>query len=228
MISEQEVLNNYKTLTENIRKVCAECGRSFSDILIVGASKSVPAERLKFVYENTDIRVFGENRAQELLEKYTPEFRWHFIGQLQTNKVKYILDKTELIHSVDRMSLAREISKQAAKLNKTQDFLIEVNIGGESAKGGVAPDGVVDFAKEAVKLENVRLRGIMSVLPAVSERELEKFYLQLADIYAKLKKIKLDNADITYLSAGMSNDYALAIKCGANIIRTGRAVFGER
>ncbi len=228
MISENEVLNNYKSVSERLKKAADECGRDLSDILVIGASKVMPKERVDFVNTHTYIHVFGENRVQELLEKYDPNIEWHFIGQLQTNKVKYIIDKVSLIHSVDRMNLAEEISKQAAKRNKVQDFLIEVNMGAEISKGGVAPNDVIDFAREVTSLENIRLRGIMSVLPNVSGEELEKFYLQLRAVYDTLKLTELNNAEISYLSAGMSNDFDTAVKYGANIIRLGRAVFGER
>ena len=167
-------------------------------------------------------------RVQELLEKYTPDVRWHFIGQLQTNKVKYIVDKVELIHSVDRLSLLQEIDRQAKKHGKVQDILIEVNIGGEEKKGGVAPAEVIDFAKEVDKYPSVRLKGLMSVLPNVEKEALNAFYLQLSKLYDTLKQTKLNNADIRYLSAGMSNDYDVAVKYGANIVRLGRALFGER
>ena len=205
-----------------------ESGRSIKDVLVIGASKTMPLERILFVRDNTDVKIFGENRVQELLEKYTPDVRWHFIGQLQTNKVKYIVDKVELIHSVDRLSLLQEIDRQAKKHGKVQDILIEVNIGGEEKKGGVAPTEVIDFAKEVDKYPSVRLKGLMSVLPNVEKEALNAFYLQLSKLYDTLKQTRLDNADIRYLSAGMSNDYDVAVKYGANIVRLGRALFGER
>ena len=205
-----------------------ESGRSIKDVLVIGASKTMPLERILFVRDNTDVKIFGENRVQELLEKYTPDVRWHFIGQLQTNKVKYIVDKVELIHSVDRLSLLQEIDRQAKKHGKVQDILIEVNIGGEEKKGGVAPSEVIDFAKEVDKYPSVRLKGLMSVLPNVEKDALNAFYLQLSKLYDTLKQTRLDNADIRYLSAGMSNDYDVAVKYGANIVRLGRALFGER
>lgn len=205
-----------------------ESGRNVKDVLVIGASKTMPLERILFVRDNTDVKIFGENRVQELLEKYTPDVRWHFIGQLQTNKVKYIVDKVELIHSVDRLSLLQEIDRQAKKHGKVQDILIEVNIGGEEKKGGVAPAEVIDFAKEVDKYPSVRLKGLMSVLPNVEKDALNAFYLQLSKLYDTLKQTRLDNADIRYLSAGMSNDYDVAVKYGANIVRLGRALFGER
>lgn len=228
MVNEDKVIENYKNAMSRLETALEESGRSMKDVLVIGASKTMPLERILFVRDNTDVKIFGENRVQELLEKYTPDVRWHFIGQLQTNKVKYIVDKVELIHSVDRLSLLQEIDRQAKKHGKVQDILIEVNIGGEEKKGGVAPAEVIDFAKEVDKYSSVRLKGLMSVLPNVEKEALNAFYLQLSKLYDTLKQTRLDNADIRYLSAGMSNDYEVAVKYGANIVRLGRALFGER
>lgn len=228
MVNEDKVIENYKNAMSRLETALEESGRSMQDVLVIGASKTMPLERILFVRDNTDVKIFGENRVQELLEKYTPDVRWHFIGQLQTNKVKYIVDKVELIHSVDRLSLLQEIDRQAKKHGKVQDILIEVNIGGEEKKGGVAPAEVIDFAKEVDKYPSVRLKGLMSVLPNVEKEALNAFYLQLSKLYGTLKQTRLDNADIRYLSAGMSNDYDVAVKYGANIVRLGRALFGER
>ncbi len=228
MVNEDKVIENYKNAMSRLETALEESGRSIKDVLVIGASKTMPLERILFVRDNTDVKIFGENRVQELLEKYTPDVRWHFIGQLQTNKVKYIIDKVELIHSVDRLSLLQEIDRQAKKHGKVQDILIEVNIGGEEKKGGVAPAEVIDFAKEVDKYPSVRLKGLMSVLPNVEKEALDAFYLQLSKLYDTLKQTRLDNADIRYLSAGMSNDYDVAVKYGADIVRLGRALFGER
>lgn len=228
MVNEDKVIENYKNAMSRLETALEESGRNVQDVLVIGASKTMPLERILFVRDNTDVKIFGENRVQELLEKYTPDVRWHFIGQLQTNKVKYIVDKVELIHSVDRLSLLQEIDRQAKKHGKVQDILIEVNIGGEEKKGGVAPKEVIDFAKEVDKYPSVRLKGLMSVLPNVEKDALDAFYLQLSKLYDTLKQTRLDNADIRYLSAGMSNDYDVAVKYGANIVRLGRALFGER
>lgn len=228
MVNEDKVIENYKNAMSRLETALEESGRSRKDVLVIGASKTMPLERILFVRDNTDVKIFGENRVQELLEKYTPDVRWHFIGQLQTNKVKYIVDKVELIHSVDRLSLLQEIDRQAKRHGKVQDILIEVNIGGEEKKGGVAPAEVIDFAKEVDKYPSVRLKGLMSVLPNVEKDALNAFYLQLSKLYDTLKQTRLDNADIRYLSAGMSNDYDVAVKYGANIVRLGRALFGER
>lgn len=152
MVNEDKVIENYKNAMSRLETALEESGRSIKDVLVIGASKTMPLERILFVRDNTDVKIFGENRVQELLEKYTPDVRWHFIGQLQTNKVKYIIDKVELIHSVDRLSLLQEIDRQAKKHGKVQDILIEVNIGGEEKKGGVAPRKSLILQKKSINI----------------------------------------------------------------------------
>ena len=228
MIDEKQVILNYKQCVSNIQNACLESGRSVDDITIIGASKTMSLDRIRFVKDNTEISIFGENRVQEICDKFDEQISWHFIGQLQTNKVKYIIDKVDLIHSVDRLSLAEEIDRQAKKHNKIMNVLLEVNIGNEIAKGGIAQENVVSFAKSLESFSNLRVLGLMSVLPNVETDALENFYLHLQQVYDRLKDVKLVNGDIRYLSAGMSNDYQLAIKYGANMIRLGRALFGER
>ena len=120
MVNEDKVIENYKNAMSRLETALEESGRSMQDVLVIGASKTMPLERILFVRDNTDVKIFGENRVQELLEKYTPDVCWHFIGQLQTNKVKYIVDKVELIHSVDRLSLLQEIDRQAKKHGKVR------------------------------------------------------------------------------------------------------------
>ena len=197
---------------------------------LIAVTKTHPAEDI-LPLQNLGVTDIGENKVQEIMEKLPAlekNFQIHLIGRLQSNKVKYIIDHVCLIHSVDRLSLAQEIDRQAKKHGKVQDILIEVNIGGEEKKGGVAPAEVIDFAKEVDKYPSVRLKGLMSVLPNVEKDALNAFYLQLSKLYDTLKQTRLDNADIRYLSAGMSNDYDVAVKYGANIVRLGRALFGER
>ena len=215
-------------IEENVQKVRDEVAKYSRQVTLIAASKTQTKGTIDAFHAIAPDFLFGENRVQELVEKYDERYVWHLIGQLQTNKVKYIIDKVELIHSVDRLSLLQEIDRQAKKHGKVQDILIEVNIGGEEKKGGVAPAEVIDFAKEVDKYPSVRLKGLMSVLPNVEKEALNAFYLQLSKLYDTLKQTRLDNADIRYLSAGMSNDYDVAVKYGANIVRLGRALFGER
>lgn len=199
------------------------------DIVLIAATKTQSMDTIRSLMSIAPDFVLGENRVQELREKYTPEFRWHFIGQLQTNKVKYIIDKVELIHSLDRMDLAREIEKQASKIGKVQSCLVEVNMGSESTKGGLFIDNVIPFIKSIDCFEHIKIEGIMSVMPNIDDKdELDNLYKKLYNIFDIAKGIVQDNVDIKYLSAGMSNDYEMAIANGANMIRLGRLLFGER
>lgn len=193
---------------------------------VIAASKNVTLDIIKDVLNNTPIQVAGENRVQELISKYDDSLRWDFIGQLQTNKVKYIIDKVRIIHSVDRLNLLETIDKEATKIDKVQDILIQVNTGEETQKGGLYPKDVMAFAEDVSKRSNVRLVGLMAVTPLWGdEAELQKCFDTAYNIFEQLKK---SYSSIKYLSMGMSNDYAQAIKSGANLVRLGRAIFGER
>lgn len=192
------------------------------DIKIVAATKTVDPSRINEL-PKFGITEIGENRVQELLDKFdkVQGLNWHFIGALQTNKVKYIIDKVKLIHSVDRESLADEIDRQAAKHGLITDVLVEINIGGEENKSGVSPDGALKLMEYVAAKEHINLRGVMSVFPIGAEDEL---YEKLHNFGKKAKE--LYGADI--ISAGMSGDYERAIKHGANVVRLGSAIFGKR
>ncbi len=199
------------------------------DVVLIAATKTQSIDTINEFCKIAPDFVLGENRVQELRDKYTPKYKWHFIGQLQTNKVKYIIDKVEIIHSLDRLELAREIEKQATKHNKVQSCLVEINMGNEITKGGVEPCEVVSFIKSLEGFAHIKIEGIMSVLPNLEDKTaLDTLYKQLYSIFESAKGIEQANVDIKYLSAGMSNDYELAIKNGANMIRLGRTIFGER
>lgn len=208
-------------LLEEIKKAAA--GR---EIEIVAATKTVSFETIKELFDNTPIKVAGENRAQELMQKYHPSVLWDFIGRLQTNKVKYIIDKVRLIQSLDRRNLLETINKEAAKHNKVQDVLLQINTGKEEVKGGVNPEEALEAASAIQNYANVRLKGIMAVTPLdISVSERQKCFDTAYGIFAQLKQ---SYKGIEYLSMGMSNDYIQAIESGANMIRPGRAIFGER
>lgn len=199
------------------------------NVTIVCATKTVPSEIMNDIYNQLGLGIVGENRVQELLSKYDDAKlckSWHFIGQLQTNKVKYIIDKVDLIQSVDRLNLAVEIDKQAKKISKTQDILVEVNMADEVTKGGATPDEVFAFIEEIQKLDNIRVKGLMSVLPNLEDKALlGKFYKKLFSLYDQVKRAK---TGIEYLSAGMSGDWEMAVDNGANMIRLGSILFGKR
>lgn len=216
----------YTEHIEEVRSAVAECGR---EVTLVAAVKMQTKETVDELMRVAPDFVLGENRVQELTAKYDPAYRWHFIGQLQTNKVKYIADKVELIHSLDREELAKEIEKQAAKHGKVQDCLVEVNMGSEISKGGVAPAETVDFIRSLASYGHIRVRGLMSVLPNLGDTpELRALYASLRDLFAEVRNMKQENLSADYLSAGMSGDYKIALEYGSNMIRLGRTLFGER
>lgn len=246
MSTTQTIIENVKIIKENAEKAAKASGRDISEIRIVPATKTVSAERINLLYD-CGIREIGENRVQELLEKYDSldkRFKIHFIGKLQTNKVKYIIDKVDMIHSVDSVKLCAEISKRALAKGRVIDVLIEVNIGREESKSGVMPEELVGLVREAAKFPGVRIVGLMVIPPIISASELQndtaecgssqKVYTSKA-YFKKVKELsldilseKIDNVIMQELSMGMSQDYCEAIECGATIIRPGRAIFGER
>ncbi|MEG2274353.1 MAG: YggS family pyridoxal phosphate-dependent enzyme [Clostridia bacterium] len=209
-----------------IRQAVQDCGR---EVVLVAASKMQNTDTIDTLMKVAPDFILGENRVQELRDKFNPKYRWHVIGQLQTNKVKYIIDKVELIHSLDRLDLAFEIEKQASKINKVQNCLVEINLGAEITKGGVAPDELMPFLESLAEFKHIEISGIMSVLPNLGDTpELHALYEKLYGLFLQLKSVKQDNVNIKYLSAGMSNDYQIALQHGANMIRLGRILFGER
>jgi pyridoxal phosphate enzyme (YggS family) len=211
-----------------LRKIQDQVALTGRDIILVGATKTQSKSTIDEFMKVAPSFVLGENRVQELLEKYDSAYRWHFIGRLQRNKVKYIIDKVELIHSLDRMDLADEIQKQATKHNKVQNCLVEVNIGGETSKGGIAPEKVEDFILSLKDHTHIKIEGIMSVLPNTNTAELETLYDKLDAVFDKVKKIQQSNVEIKYLSAGMSGDYEIALNHKSNVLRLGKVIFGER
>ena len=192
-------------------------------VTIVVATKTINVDVIKQL-PALGINIAGENRAQELIEKQpqVPGLEWHFIGQLQTNKVRQIIDKVSMIQSVDRMKLAAVIQTEAERVGKVMDVLIEVNAGNEESKGGIELGQVEEFVKEVAKLPNLKIRGLMSVMPINAD---ENIYRQMRTLFERLRE---RNDSIKYLSMGMSGDYLTAVKCGANMIRLGSAIFGER
>ncbi len=216
----------YTEHLEEVREAVAACGR---EVTIVAAVKMQTRETVKELMRVAPDLVLGENRVQELTAKYDPAYRWHFIGQLQTNKVKYIADKVELIHSLDRAELAKEIEKQAVKHARILDCLVEVNMGSEISKGGVAPEEVAEFIRSMEEYPHIRVRGLMSVLPNLGEgRELDGMYKKLLSLYESTASLSTANYRAEILSAGMSGDYKTALRYGSNMIRLGRTLFGER
>lgn len=215
-------------IVDNIQKVRDEVAKYPRQVTLIAATKTQNKDTVERFHDLAPDFIFGENRVQELVQKYDERYRWHLIGQLQTNKVKYIIDKAELIHSLDREDLAKEIEKQAAKHDKIQSCLVEINMGREESKGGVAPDVALDFIEEMSEYPHIKVEGVMSVLPNLDdEAALGTLYDGLQRIFEDAKALP-HGKDIKYLSAGMSLDYKIALAHGSNMLRLGRIFFGDR
>ncbi len=225
-----EACKRLEEVLERIEKACLRAGRRKEEVKLLGATKTVPPEVIREFY-NCGLRVFGENRAQEFLKKYEDlkdlNIEWHFIGRLQTNKVKYLMKKVVLIHSLDRKNLADEIQKRASKENIVQDVLIEVNVGGEETKGGVEPEKLEELFEYSSNLPNIRVLGLMAIPPYFENPEdVRPYFAKLRELRDKLEeKYKVS---LKELSMGMSHDFEIAIEEGATIVRIGTLLFGER
>ncbi|MGN0795334.1 MAG: YggS family pyridoxal phosphate-dependent enzyme [Christensenellales bacterium] len=207
---------------ENYLKVKEELP---SGITLVAASKMQNVAKIEELSEIDENIIFGENKVQELCDKYDPRFKWHVIGQLQTNKVKYVIDKVEMIQSLDRDSLALEIEKQAAKHDIVMPCLVEINVAGEESKGGLKAEDAEEFISRVLNLKHIKICGLMTVAPNADENTVRSCFLKMKNLFDYLKS---KYSDITVLSMGMSGDWKLAVECGSNMIRLGRTLFGER
>ena len=225
------ILENITQVKENIETACKTSGRNVEDITLIAVSKTKPVSLLEEAYE-TGCRDFGENKVQELCDKYEvmeKDIRWHMIGHLQTNKVKYLIGKTALIHSVDSYKLACEIEKQAAKHDCIMDILIEVNIANEETKFGLAKEEVIDLVKQVALLPHVRIKGLMTVAPYVEDSEENRlFFRNIKQLSVDIDNQNIDNVSMNVLSMGMTGDYMVAIEEGATMVRVGTGIFGER
>ena len=225
------VKDNLRAVEENISAACSRGGRSRGDVKLIAVSKTKPVEMLREAYD-LGCRDFGENKVQELLDKYDkmPEdVRWHMIGHLQRNKVKYIVDKVYMIHSVDSMRLAEEISKEAIKKKVTVSVLVEINVADEESKFGTNVDDAVSLVENISKLPNIVVKGLMTIAPYVENSEENRLYFaKLKQIYVDIIRKNIDNVCMEELSMGMTGDYDVAIEEGATYIRVGTGIFGER
>ncbi len=221
-----ELKDNIQQVKNNIQAICNRLGITY-DILVVGASKTMAQQVVDMVDSEKLLSVLGENRVQELVSKYreNQSFEWHFIGKLQTNKVKYIIDKVSLIHSVDTINLAKEIDKQAKKHNLIMPVLLQINMGKEESKSGFYIEEIEEIINKISSFENIRIDGIMAVMPILEKEATIKLYKELNSKWLQVK----EKYNFKYLSAGMTNDYDLAIEyAGANVVRIGTAIFGKR
>ncbi len=230
-MSDSVLKENYAKVLNNVNNACARAGRSMDDVTLIAVSKTKPVEMLREVYE-CGCRDFGENKVQEIMDKYEKlpsDIRWHMIGHLQTNKVKYIVDKVYMIHSVDSLKLAKEISKEAVKKNVTVKILLEVNVAKEETKFGLLTEEVLDFYKEVVDLPGLKVCGLMTIAPYVeNSEENRQHFVNLKQLMVDIVDEKTDNISVGELSMGMTGDYEVAIEEGATYVRVGTGIFGER
>lgn len=223
---------NFKNIKENIEKAAFKCGKTESDITFLAATKTVDAMTINHAI-SLGLNHIGENRVQELLSKYEDydlsACSLQFIGHLQSNKVRQIIDKVDLIQSVDSLKLASEISRQALLKGKSMDILIEVNIGKEENKSGVLPEQLEDLLYQIKDLPSVNIKGLMAIPPICdNSQKICKYFDNMHKMFIDIKDKKIDNISMDVLSMGMSDDYVQAILCGSNMIRVGSALFGAR
>ncbi len=222
---------NYREVEAKVREAAVRSGRAPEDVTLIAVSKTKPLSDIEALIR-IGVREFGENKPQELKEKYdqvsTP-VHFHQIGHLQTNKVKYVIDRAVLIHSVDSVHLAEQIQKEAEKRGITAEVLIEVNAAEEDTKFGVTLDAAPGLVEEIAKFPNVHINGLMTIAPFVDDPEENRpVFRAMQQLLLDIKSKKIDNVDMNVLSMGMTNDYEVAIEEGATMVRVGTAIFGER
>jgi len=225
------IADNLKIVQDKIAAAAKRAGREPSSVRLIVVTKTVDTDRIREAVD-AGSAILGENRVQEAkekIEKLGNIASWHLIGHLQSNKAKYAVKLFDLIHSVDNLDLAKEIDKQAAKIAKVQNVLIEVSIAGEAAKAGVAIDEAVTLVREAAKLKNISIKGLMTVPPLLDEPEKVRPYFQkLREMTAGIAKENIPGVTMEELSMGMSGDFEVAIEEGATMVRVGTAIFGRR
>lgn len=229
--SDTLINTNIRDVERTIENACRKSGRSRDSVTLIAVSKTKPLSMLLEAYE-AGARDFGENKVQELMEKI-PEMpsdvRWHMIGHLQTNKVKYIVDKVYMIHSVDSLKLAEEINREALKKGVTVKILLEVNVAGEESKFGTAISETAALAENIAKLPAVQIEGLMTIAPFVENPEDNRVYFQkLKQLSVDIANRNIDNVNMNVLSMGMTGDYSVAVEEGAVFVRVGTGIFGER
>ena len=224
--------SNIKKIKDEITSICNDCGRNPEDINLMAVTKTVDVDAVLEAIE-AGITDVGENKPQELVREYEvigDKVNWHLIGTLQTNKVKYIIDKVTMIHSLDREALCEEIQKRAEKIDRVIDCLVQVNISKEETKHGLYKDDVVEFIKMvSEKYKNIKIKGLMTMAPFIEdEDEIRGVFKGLKDLSKQIKELNIPNVGMDVLSMGMSHDYEIAIEEGATIVRVGTSIFGER
>ncbi len=232
VLNEQEVAQNVQKIAQDVREAALQAGRDPSEVQVMAVTKTVDPVLVNAAI-GAGITLLGENKAQELCAKYDSYHKdgvqIHFIGHLQTNKVRQIVDKVSMVESVDSIKLAREIDRHCAAIGKVMDVLLEVNIGREENKTGIFPEFLPALLEEAGKLERIRVRGLMTIPPVCeTEEEVLQYFSQMRQLFIDIKQKKYDNISMEILSMGMSADYLAAVRCGSNIVRIGTAMFGQR
>ena len=232
VLNEQEVAQNVRAIMQQVRDTALQAGRDPSEVQVMAVTKTVDPVLVNAAI-GAGITLLGENKAQELCAKYDSYHKdgvqIHFIGHLQTNKVRQIVDKVSMVESVDSVKLAREIDRHCAAIGKVMDVLLEVNIGREENKTGIFPELLPALLEEAGNLEHIRVRGLMTIPPVCeTEEEVLQYFSQMRQLFIDIKQKKYDNISMEILSMGMSADYLAAVRCGSNIVRIGTAMFGQR
>ncbi len=225
------VKENLQEVEKKIEEACRRAGRNRSEVTLIAVSKTKPVSMLQEAY-SAGIREFGENKVQEMMDKYDvlpDDIHWHMIGHLQRNKVKYLMGKAALIHSVDSLRLAEEISAQSVRHQVVTDILIEVNIAGEETKFGTDREEAISLVEEASRLPGIHICGLMTIAPFVENPEDNRTYFrQIRELSVDIAAKKIDNVDMRILSMGMTGDYEVAIEEGATMVRVGTGIFGAR
>ncbi len=225
------IKENIALVKQNMEAACKKAGRNPGEAALIAVSKTKPVDMLREAYE-AGCRDFGENKVQEIMDKYEQlpsDIRWHMIGHLQRNKVKYIIDKVFLIHSVDSYRLACEISKEAVKKGITVNILIEVNVAEEESKFGVYKDEVLDLVKNIAVLPGICVKGLMTIAPYVENAEENRqYFVNLRQLSVDIMNKNIDNVSMGILSMGMTGDYMVALEEGATYVRVGTGIFGDR
>lgn len=223
--------DNLEKVEHNVAEACKRAGRDRSEVTLIAVSKTKPVDMLQEIYAE-GVRDFGENKVQEMcgkMDQMSADIKWHMIGHLQRNKVKYIVGRTELIHSVDTYRLAEEINIQAKKKNITVPILVEINIANEESKFGISAEEAILLVEDIAKLENVRIRGLMAIAPYVVDAEENRLYFRkIKQLSVDITNKNIDNVSMEILSMGMTGDYMVAIEEGATMVRVGTGIFGER
>lgn len=225
------IAQNIDDIRSRIKAACLRSGRDPDSVQLIAVTKTIDAEQINIAVE-AGLNILGENRVQEVLHKYEAingDVSWHLIGHLQTNKVRQIIDRVTLIHSLDSLHLANELQKRASLRNKPVQVLVEVNVGQEATKFGLSPDEVSEFLESLKDMDHIHVRGLMTVAPFLEDPEDDRMvFRRLKDLFEDLKKLNLPNVQMEHLSMGMTHDFEIAVEEGATMVRVGTGIFGTR